>query len=128
MTIDPAITEDDLHQEYCLKLFTQGAGVSKATFVRRRNIDAIRRYSRCAAAVRQRGQDADNDPITQLIADERKQLLQKALSRATHSQQQIARMCLDGHRACEIAALLHISKSAVTHALQRLRPLLAGAR
>ena len=128
MPNDPAITSDDLRQDFELIRDNKGKRVTVSAYVQRRRIDAARRYTRRGTAVQRLPQRISLDPITKVISEERARLVHEALRRATPSQQTIAQLLMRGRKRCEIARQLGISRSAVTHMLQRLRPLLKIAR
>jgi len=128
MIYDPAITDEDLKQDYAILRHTQGKCVAQCTFVSRRTIDAARRYWRGRKAGRRRLTGGDLNPVSTLLSEERSQVIQTALRRATPRQQKVAKLLMDGLQACQIAKRLHITRSAVTQILHRLRPLLLHAK
>jgi DNA-directed RNA polymerase specialized sigma24 family protein len=128
MTHDPAITSDDLMQDFEVDPHAQGACVAKATYVRRREIDAARRYTRHGVAALRMVQRIEPDPVSQLISEERARIVQEALRHATPPQRNVAKLLMSGLRRCDIAKHLGVTRSAVSHALQRLGPLLLHAK
>jgi DNA-binding CsgD family transcriptional regulator len=123
MRHDPASTSEDFRQDYAVILHTRGQRVAQSTYIKRRKIDAARRYTRYCAVTQRFTPQADQDSLSRLILKERVQIIQGALRRATPAQRQVASLFLDGLKRCDIAKRLGISPSAVTHTLQRLRPL-----
>lgn len=124
---DPAISSDDLTQDYSVPGNRKPNSVSISTYVRRRKIDADRRYTRRCAAARNLPSPVVVSPLNRLILEERQRLIARALRRATPSQRRIARLLMNGLRPCEIALRLCVLPSAVAHTKRRLRPLLVHA-
>jgi DNA-directed RNA polymerase specialized sigma24 family protein len=128
MLDDPAITSDDLRQDFEIVRHTKGRHVAISAYVRRRRIDAARRYTRRGTAMQRLPQRVSPDPVNSLISEEQTQIIHAVLRRATRAQQNIAQLLMSGHQRCEIAERLGVSRGAVTRMLQRLRPLLSNVR
>jgi DNA-binding NarL/FixJ family response regulator len=128
MPSDPAITPDDLRQEFVITRLRAGERVGQATYVRRRQIDAARRQARRCTALKRLPRRVALDPLSGLVLEEMAARVQRAIRSATPRQQCVAQMLMDGLRPCEVARRLRVSASNVTHIVQRLRPLLIDVR
>lgn len=124
MPHDPAITSDDLRQDFEITRLTRGESVAISVFIRRRRIDAARRYTRRGTAVQSLPQRISPDIPNCVISKERTRIVRERLRQATPAQRRIAQLFMGGLPRSDIARRLGVSRGAVTHMLQRLRPLL----
>ena len=122
---DPANDFDDFRQDYAITVPKVRASVKQSTFIRRREIDAARRYTRHAKAATRIQTTVDPSPIIQLISREQLVAIRNVVRRASPAQRKIAHLIMNGLSQTEIATLLHICPSTVCHALRRMRPLMS---
>jgi hypothetical protein len=111
MQNDPAITFDDLRQDYALILHKQERCIVWSTYVRFRRIDLSRRYTRGRSVAKQLPQRKVLDPLNQIMSRECKEMVQDALRRATPAQRNVANLVMHGFPLCEIAKRLGVREA-----------------